>query len=120
MIAALAALAFFRSIAGFCFPLFAPAMYSALGYGKGDTILACFAIAVGVPAYVHSLCGDRLLLTTPQALPLLDLRRAHTECEPLCQEVILVIMCRAACYNTQIATWRLSRIDVHSLDRRSA
>ncbi|OJT04646.1 hypothetical protein TRAPUB_4658 [Trametes pubescens] len=47
---ALAALAFFRSIAGFCFPLFAPAMYNTLGYGKGDTILACVAIAVGVPA----------------------------------------------------------------------
>ena len=28
-------------------------MYNALGYGKGDTILACFAIAVGIPAYVH-------------------------------------------------------------------
>ena len=27
-------------------------MYNALGYGKGDTILACFAIAVGVPACV--------------------------------------------------------------------
>lgn len=47
---ALAAATFFRSLAGFGFPLFAPAMYKALGYGKGDTILACFAIAVGVPA----------------------------------------------------------------------
>lgn len=27
-------------------------MYNALGYGKGDTILACFAIVVGVPSYV--------------------------------------------------------------------
>ncbi|EIW62246.1 MFS polyamine transporter [Trametes versicolor FP-101664 SS1] len=58
---ALAALAFFRSIAGFCFPLFAPAMYSALGYGKGDTILACFAIAVGVPApYLFWTYGERI------------------------------------------------------------
>ncbi|KAL7279358.1 hypothetical protein ACG7TL_007199 [Trametes sanguinea] len=47
---ALAAVTFFRSLAGFGFPLFAPAMYNALGYGKGDTILACVAIAVGVPA----------------------------------------------------------------------
>ncbi|RDX43808.1 MFS polyamine transporter [Lentinus brumalis] len=47
---ALAAVTFLRSLAGFGFPLFAPAMYNALGYGKGDTILACFAIAVGVPA----------------------------------------------------------------------
>ncbi|KAI0329280.1 MFS polyamine transporter [Cubamyces sp. BRFM 1775] len=47
---ALAAVTFFRSMAGFGFPLFAPAMYNALGYGKGDTVLACVAIAVGVPA----------------------------------------------------------------------
>ncbi len=54
IVAALAAVTFLRSLAGFGFPLFAPAMYNALGYGKGDTILACFAIAVGVPAYVSS------------------------------------------------------------------
>ncbi|KAI0749869.1 MFS polyamine transporter [Daedaleopsis nitida] len=47
---ALAAVTFLRSLAGFGFPLFAPAMYNALGYGKGDTILACFAIVVGVPS----------------------------------------------------------------------
>jgi hypothetical protein len=49
---ALAATSFFRSIAGFGFPLFAPAMYNALGYGKGDTILAACAVAIGLPAYV--------------------------------------------------------------------
>lgn len=92
-------------------------MYSALGYGKGDTILACFAIAVGVPAYVHYLRGDMLLLMTSQALPLLDLRRAHTECEPLCQEVKLHIMCGAADYNTQVTTWPSHKKDVRSLDR---
>ena len=47
---ALAAVSCFRSLAGFGFPLFAPAMYDALGYGKGDTILAAFAIVVGCPA----------------------------------------------------------------------
>ncbi|KII85806.1 hypothetical protein PLICRDRAFT_44215 [Plicaturopsis crispa FD-325 SS-3] len=47
---ALAAVSFFRSIAGFGFPLFAPAMYKALGYGKGDTILAALAIAIGCPS----------------------------------------------------------------------
>ena len=47
---ALAAVSFLRSIAGFGFPLFAPAMYAALGYGKGVTILAAFAIVVGCPA----------------------------------------------------------------------
>lgn len=47
---ALAAVTCFRSLAGFGFPLFAPAMYSALGYGKGNTILAAFAIVVGIPA----------------------------------------------------------------------
>ncbi|KAH9942895.1 MFS polyamine transporter [Amylocystis lapponica] len=47
---ALAAVTFLRSLAGFGFPLFAPAMYNALGYGKGDTILAAFAIVIGCPA----------------------------------------------------------------------
>jgi hypothetical protein len=49
---ALAAAFFLRSLAGFGFPLFAPTMYKALGYGKGDTILAIVAIVVGCPAYV--------------------------------------------------------------------
>jgi len=52
VITALAAIIFLRSLAGFGFPLFAPAMYNALGYGKGDTILAVVAIVVGCPAYV--------------------------------------------------------------------
>ncbi|KAI0673328.1 MFS polyamine transporter [Trametes maxima] len=47
---ALAAVSFFRSIAGFGFPLFAPAMFSALGYGKGNTLLAAVAAGVGCPA----------------------------------------------------------------------
>ncbi|KAH9898224.1 MFS polyamine transporter [Cubamyces lactineus] len=47
---ALAAVSFFRSMAGFGFPLFAPAMFAALGYGKGNTILAACAFAVGCPA----------------------------------------------------------------------
>ena len=29
-------------------------MYNALGYGIGDTILACFAILVGIPSYVST------------------------------------------------------------------
>ena len=49
---AIAAVTFFRSVAACVFPLFAPAMYNALGYGKGDTILACAAVAIGGPSYV--------------------------------------------------------------------
>jgi hypothetical protein len=49
---ALAVVAFLRSLAGFGFPLFAPSLYNALGYGKGNTILAVVAIAVGCPACV--------------------------------------------------------------------
>lgn len=41
-----------RSLAGFGFPLFAPAMYQSLGYGKGGTILAVAAIVIGWPAPV--------------------------------------------------------------------
>ena len=52
IVTALAAVGFLRSLAGFGFPLFAPTMYKALGYGKGDTILAVVAIVVGCPAYV--------------------------------------------------------------------
>ncbi|KAG6878232.1 hypothetical protein C0993_010354 [Termitomyces sp. T159_Od127] len=47
---ALAAVSFLRSLAGFGFPLFAPAMYNKLGYGKGNSILACVAIVLGWPA----------------------------------------------------------------------
>ena len=47
---ALAAVSCLRSVAGFGFPLFAPAMYAKLGYGKGDTVLACLAIGLGCPA----------------------------------------------------------------------
>ncbi|GJJ14206.1 hypothetical protein Clacol_008468 [Clathrus columnatus] len=47
---ALASVAFLRSLAGFGFPLFAPTMYNALGYGKGNTILAVCAIVIGWPA----------------------------------------------------------------------
>ncbi|KAI0375173.1 MFS polyamine transporter [Pilatotrama ljubarskyi] len=47
---ALAAVSFFRSIGGFGFPLFAPAMFSALGYGKGYTILAAVSAGVAWPA----------------------------------------------------------------------
>ena len=47
---AMAAVMCLRSLAGCGFPLFAPAMYSALGFGKGDTVLAVIAIAVGCPA----------------------------------------------------------------------
>nr|GAT52842.1 MFS polyamine transporter [Mycena chlorophos] len=46
---ALAAATCLRSFCGFGFPLFAQAMYKSLGYGKGDTILAAVAIAIGCP-----------------------------------------------------------------------
>lgn len=39
-----------RSMAGFGFPLFAPAMYSALGDGWGNSVLGIIAIVLGVPA----------------------------------------------------------------------
>ncbi|KAN0101221.1 hypothetical protein V8E55_001205 [Tylopilus felleus] len=56
-----------RSLAGFVFPLFAPAMYSALGFCKGDTVFAAVAIAIGCPAcharwssyHVNCVCRDK-------------------------------------------------------------
>ena len=41
-----------RSLAGFGFPLFAPAMYDRLGLGWGNSLLGFLAIAIGVPAPV--------------------------------------------------------------------
>ncbi|KAG2338816.1 MFS polyamine transporter [Suillus weaverae] len=58
---AIAAVAFLRSLAGFGFPLFAPAMYAALGFGKGDTILAVAAIVLGCPApWIFWYYGERI------------------------------------------------------------
>ena len=47
---AVAAMTTLRSLAGFGFPLFAPAMYGALGYGWGNSLLAFVAIVIGAPA----------------------------------------------------------------------
>jgi len=58
---ALAAVNCLRSLAGFGFSLFARPMYSALGYGKGDTILAAFALAVGPPSvWISWIYGERI------------------------------------------------------------
>ncbi|KAG1727551.1 MFS polyamine transporter [Suillus paluster] len=58
---ALAAVCCLRSLAGFGFPLFAPAMYGALGFGKGDTILAAVAIVIGCPApWIFWYYGERI------------------------------------------------------------
>jgi len=39
-----------KCLAGFSFPLFAPSLYAALGYGWGNTILGLVAIVIGWPA----------------------------------------------------------------------
>lgn len=46
---AVAAVTILRSLAGFGFPLFAPAMYKALDYGWGNTLLAIAAVGIGTP-----------------------------------------------------------------------
>ncbi|KZP31926.1 MFS polyamine transporter [Athelia psychrophila] len=47
---ALAAVSTLRSFAGFGFPLFAPAMYAGLGWGRANTVLAGVAVLIGCPA----------------------------------------------------------------------
>ncbi|KAK3669654.1 hypothetical protein LTR78_010471 [Recurvomyces mirabilis] len=47
---AAAASQFLRSIFGFCFPLFAPALYTRLGYGLGNTTIATVFMVLGIPA----------------------------------------------------------------------
>lgn len=39
-----------RSLAGFGFPLFAPAMYNKLDYGWGNSVLGFIGVALGIPA----------------------------------------------------------------------
>ncbi|KAI6034233.1 hypothetical protein PISMIDRAFT_670643 [Pisolithus microcarpus 441] len=46
---AIAAASVFRSVLGFVFPLFGEQMFSALGYGWGNTLLAGLAIIIGIP-----------------------------------------------------------------------
>lgn len=46
---ATAASQFLRSICGFCFPLFAPALYKSLGHGWGNTTIALIFCALAIP-----------------------------------------------------------------------
>lgn len=48
----MASVTFFRSIAGFGFPLFAPAMFNRLGYGLGSVVLGVATIVIGFPTLV--------------------------------------------------------------------
>ena len=47
---ALAASQFLRSLTAFLFPLFAPSMYGAMGYGWSNTALAACGLVLGFPA----------------------------------------------------------------------
>ncbi|KAJ6444256.1 multidrug resistance protein [Purpureocillium lavendulum] len=58
---AVGAMTVLRSLAGFGFPLFAPYMYAALGLGKGGTVLAACAVAIGWPSPILLwVYGERL------------------------------------------------------------
>lgn len=48
-VSAVAAVTVLRSLFGFVFPIFAPNMYDALGYGWGNTVLAIAAVGIGLP-----------------------------------------------------------------------
>jgi len=59
-----AASQFLRSIAGFTFPIFAPAMFRNLGYGWGNSLMAFTFLALGVPApALLWTCGAKLRAT---------------------------------------------------------
>jgi hypothetical protein len=50
-----------RSFAGFGFPLFAPYLYSSLGYGWGNSLLGFLGIAIGIPApFLFWFYGEKL------------------------------------------------------------
>ncbi|KAL5119795.1 hypothetical protein ACEQ8H_002401 [Pleosporales sp. CAS-2024a] len=58
---AIAAATIMRSLAGFGFPLFAPAMYNALDFGWGNSLLGFVALALGTPApFLLWKFGERL------------------------------------------------------------
>lgn len=58
---ALAASQLVRSLTAFGFPLFAPRLYAALGYGWGNSLLALVSAAIGIPApLVLYMFGARL------------------------------------------------------------
>jgi len=64
----IAAVSCLRALCGFGFPLFATAMFNSLGYGKGNTILACIAIAVGCPGpWILWFYGKRIRLGSSYA-----------------------------------------------------
>lgn len=50
---ALAAQQFARSMTAFLFPLFAPAMYAALGYGWGNSVVALAGLILGIPPLLY-------------------------------------------------------------------
>ncbi|KAH8692050.1 major facilitator superfamily domain-containing protein [Talaromyces proteolyticus] len=61
----LAATGLLRSLAAFGIPLFAPAMYDALEYGWGNSVLGFASIAIGVPApFMFWVYGKRLRETS--------------------------------------------------------
>lgn len=50
-----------RNVFAFAFPIFAPSLFSSLGYGYGSTILASIAVVLGIPApYIIWRYGERL------------------------------------------------------------
>ncbi|KAI0394009.1 major facilitator superfamily domain-containing protein [Xylariaceae sp. FL0594] len=65
---AVSAATVFRSLAGFGFPLFAPALYGNLGYGWGNTLLAFIGVFLGWPGpFVLWKYGERLRKRSPFA-----------------------------------------------------
>lgn len=49
---AMAATQFAKSVMAFLFPLFAPSMYQALGYGWGNSILALAGLSLAIPLLI--------------------------------------------------------------------
>ena len=94
---ALAAVSCLRALAAFGFPLFATPMYNKLGYGKGDTILACVCIALGCPAYVFCfLYGVSLLNSALQTLLVVEVRKTDKDEQQVRAQVAPAALSRRA------------------------
>lgn len=85
----MAALALFRSLFGFAFPLFALKMYGTMGYGWGNTMCAMIALLLGVPfPIVCYKYGERIRLWANARMDADQARRDEKNLQKLQQQRI--------------------------------
>ncbi|CAN3372770.1 hypothetical protein DIURU_004741 [Diutina rugosa] len=83
-----AAAAMFRSIFGFTFPLFAPKMYQAMGYGWANTMSGFIALLlIGWPVMCYKY-GERIRVSAMKRIERKQLERDRKNLEKLKQDLV--------------------------------